>query len=332
MSEYKRYPSLNLRSKNEIAKRISGGNLKYKEALDIVNKAICNGDKYWYDSDESEPENEKFVRSAVGTPLGKLLKLIDAKILAPHDRLVPDFIFGGLSGRSHIQAACFLLGKQRNRVLLKLDIRRFFEQIHKQRVFYFFHKKCGCSVKAARILSEICCVPLGPKGSGCAEESIARGFATSPRLALWCNLNLFLRLSWKAKTELKGHDSRIAVFVDDIGITASRIDMARLKEFSKKVENLLVNFDTNQPLPINPKKKVLMTYERNIEHLGLRFGRNKLTMGRKSRSIMDKIRDALNKHPSKTEKRILLEKRRAYHIYQRQIAKVVATETPKLSH
>jgi len=326
MSKHNRYPTLNLGSKNEIAKRISSDRLKYHGALALINDAMRNRNGYWYDSAESEPENEKFVRSAVGTPLGKLLKLIDTKILAPHDKLVPDFIFGGLSGRNHIQAARHLLGKQRNRALLKLDIRRFFEQIHKQRVFYFFHKKCGCSVKAARILSEVCCVPLGPKGSGRAEESIARGFATSPRLALWCNLDLFLRLSWEAKSEFRGHDPRIAIFVDDVGIMASRIDVKPLEEFSKKVENILANFDPNQPLPINPEKKKIMIYTKGIEHLGLRFGRNKLTMGRKARSKKDKIQHAIKQHPQGIEKRILLRKRKAYHIYQRQIANTVVAK------
>lgn len=320
MSERNRYPILNIRSKNEIAKRISSDRLKFDEALALINDVMRDHDDYWYDSAESEPEKEKFVRSAVGTPLGKLLKLIDTKILAPHDNLVPDFIFGGISERNHIQAARHLLGKQRNRTLLKLDIRRFFEQIRKQRVFYFFYKKCNCSVKAARILSEICCVPLGPKGSRRREESIARGFATSPRLALWCNLDLFLRLCWKARNEFKGHDPRIAIFVDDVGVMASRIDAKLIEEFSVKAEGLLANFDKNQSLPINPEKKKIMTYTDGVEHLGIRFGRNKLTMGRKARSRTDKIRQALSKRLPKYEKRILLQRRKAYRIYQRQIA------------
>jgi len=321
MLSHPRYPVLNLGSKNAIAKRIAGKS-KYREALILLNDVIDNRDKYWYDSEKSEPENEKFVRSAVGKPLGKLLKLIDAKIIAPHDKLVPDFIFGGLSGKNHIQAARYLLGKQRNRTLLKLDIKHFFEQIHKKRVFYFFYKKCNCSVRAARILSGLCCVPLGPKGSGHTEESLARGFATSSRLALWCNLDLFLRLHWKAKKELKGYDPRIAIFVDDVGITASKIDMRHMDEFSEKVETILANFDVNQPLPINLKKKDILTNEKGLEHLGLRLGRNKLTMGKKARSRKDKISAMLKKSLSKTEKAQLLKKHKAYHIYQQQISKV----------
>jgi hypothetical protein len=321
MSKHNRYPALNLRSKNEIAKRISGVQLPYHEALALINDVMRNRDKYWYDSDASEPESEKYVRSAVGTPLGKLLKLIDIKILAPYDKLAPDFIFGGLAKRNHIQAARHLLGKQRRRTLLKLDIRRFFEQIHRPRVFQFFYKKCGCGKRAARILSEICCVPLGPKGAGCVEESIARGFATSPRLALWCNLDLFLRLSWEAKNEFKGRDPRIAIFVDDIGIMVSKTGVDILNKFSERIENLLLNFDPNQPLPINPGKKEIMIYTKGIEHLGLRFGRKKLTMGRKARSRLDKIRAALSEQPSKNERQKLLQAQKAYHIYKRQITK-----------
>lgn len=320
-----RYPVLKLRSKNELAKRISGTKLEYQEALFLINDVMHNHDKYWYDSVESEPEEEKFVRSAVGTPLGKLLKLVDTKILAPYDGLVPDFIFGGLSGKNHIQAASHLLGEQRNRTLLRLDIRRFFEQIRKERIFYFFYKKCGCSPRAARILSDLCCVPLGYKGSNHTEESLARGFATSSRLALWCNLDLFLRLNWKAKRELRKHDPRVAIFVDDVGITASRIDIKSMQKFSEKAEGLLAMFDPNQPLPINPKKKEIVTYENDPEHLGLRLGRNKLTMGRKTRSRRDRIRRALKQPISKVDKKDLLRKHKSYNIYQRQISEIEVT-------
>ena len=63
----------------------------------------------------SKPKEEKFVRSAYGTPLGKLLKLIDKNILVPYDHTLPDFIFGGVSGKDHVGAAYSLLGKRRNR-------------------------------------------------------------------------------------------------------------------------------------------------------------------------------------------------------------------------
>jgi hypothetical protein len=320
----RRYPVLGLRSKNELAKRISGKYLPYAKALALINDAVKNFDIYWYDSDQSEPGKEKYVRSAVGNSLGRLLELVDRKVLAPHDEMIPEFIFGGLSGRNHIQAAHHLLGEQRGRTLIKLDVRRFFEQVKEKRVFYFFFSKCGCSKEVSQLLSRLCCVPLGPKGSGAVEKSIARGFATSPRLALWCNLDLFIRLNWRSRRKLHGHDPELAIFVDDIGITASRIDKEHMEKFSETAEDLLKNFDRNQSLPINTTKKEVRTFVDGAEHLGLKLGRSKLTFGRKTRTKSDSVRNALARATSKDEKRDLIQKRRAYYVYRRQIVKVQA--------
>lgn len=95
-----RYPKISIGSKNELAKRISGKMFSYNDALGLINDVLANFDRYWYDSADSEPEKEKYVRSAVGSPLNKLLKLIDQKVLAPHDFLIPDFVFGGVSGKN----------------------------------------------------------------------------------------------------------------------------------------------------------------------------------------------------------------------------------------
>lgn len=40
------------------------------------------------------------MRDASYTKFGKLLKLINKKILAPHDAMLPDFLFGGITGRN----------------------------------------------------------------------------------------------------------------------------------------------------------------------------------------------------------------------------------------
>ena len=175
----KRYPIIYLRSKNEIAKRISSNNFKPQQALETLNDVLVNFDDYWYDSQRSEPEKDKYVRSAVKSPaLNNVLKLINERVLRPHDRLVPEFIFGGLSSRNNIQAARNLIGDERDRTLLKLDIKSFFEQVSEKRVYDFFNNKCKCKPEASKILASLCCVPKGRKNSGSSKKIIARGFAT----------------------------------------------------------------------------------------------------------------------------------------------------------
>lgn len=286
------YPRINLRSKTDIAKRLSSSS-DYKKTLSLINQALKNKDSYWHDSKESEPKKGKYVRSAVGTPLDTVIKLIDQRILRPFDTKVPGFIYGGLKNRNHIQAASSLRGKRRKRSLIKLDIKSFFEQIQKQRVFYFLYKKCNCKKEASQLIANICCVPLGPKGSKSEIETIARGFATSPRLSLWCNLETFLKLQTTVKRKLKGYDPEIAIFVDDIGVTASDATMDKLEEVKILLSKILKEYDPNQPLPLNEKKSSITSYKTRIEHLGINIGRKKLDLGRKSRSKRDKLRKKL---------------------------------------
>lgn len=293
-----RYPKLHIRSKNELAKHLSHSKFQKEEALALINDVLNNFTEYWKDNEyRSEPEKEKYVRSAKRTPLGRLLDNINKTVLAPHDKMLPDFVFGGIKNMNHAKAAKYLLGKKRKRTSLKLDITRFFEQISKERVYHFFRDKCACSKKAAALLASFCCVPEGPKGNASEHKTIARGFATSSRLAVWCNLDTFIKLDRLVKKRLKGRDSRIAIYVDDIGVTASRVSKEEMGKLSFEVENLLLNTDRNQKLPINKKKTKISSHEEGIEHLGLRLYRNRLSIGAKTKSKIDRAKSRNERKP-----------------------------------
>jgi hypothetical protein len=180
--------------------------------------------------------------------------------------------------------------------MLKLDVSRFFEQIGDDRVRSFFAGKCDCSDKASRILAKICCVEYGPKEAPVGYKTIARGFSTSPRLAVWCNLDTFLKIDRLIKKELKGKDPRIAIFFDDIGITASGVTKEVMMNLYPKIQDILENGDENQKLPLNNKKTKIVkhsgeTYDIGgsllgrwgFEHLGLQMNRNSLSLGTKTR-------------------------------------------------
>jgi hypothetical protein len=317
MQKGRRYPQINIGSKNELAKRISYKSLPRNEALALINDVIANFDNYWKDSKSSQPEKGKYVRSAVGTKLGFLLKLINRKVLKPYDGLVPEFIFGGISGRDHVHAAHSLLGKRRQRSLLGLDVTTFFEQVKSDRLSYLFNKKCGCGIRAARLLAKLCCVPLGPKGSKSKKMVLARGFSTSPRLVVWSNLDIFLRAKWVASRILKGHDPRMAIYVDDVGISASRVTETTLEELSAKIKKLFAEFDANQKLPIEDQKteKGLFT---KVEYLGFNLGRNKISMANKTKAKREDLKRRITES-SGSEKRKLLKKIKGYYCYSHQI-------------
>lgn len=323
------YPILKIQNKKDLAKRISDDNFPTKNALNLINDVQINFNKYWHDDKyHSEPEKEKYVRSCKYsphkyTPLGKLLKLINQRILAPQDKLIPSFIFGGISGKNHIQAAHNLLGHKKKRTLLKLDLHRFFEQNTNKRVSYFF-KKCECSDDISNLLSDLFCVPKCPKNSKSEELLLARGFATSPRLALWCNLNIFLKINRETRKFLKNKDPRISIYVDDIGISASRVDRETMNLLSEKIEDIIKNYDKNQLLQINSKKKsedhiMLYSDKKGIEHLGLKIGRNKITEGDKAKLKEKNINRKLKNCKNSEEKRNLIVRKKAYKNYKHYI-------------
>lgn len=230
-----RYPDIHIHRKKELAMRLADKKFNQEQALELIDDVLTNFDTYWKDHKKlSKPEDEKWVRDASYTKLGKLLKLINKKILAPHDTMLPDFLFGGITGRNHKAAVKHLLGNKRGRVLLKLDISRFYERISQKRVEQFFAVKARCSKEVAELLASLCCVPTGAKDQPNDLLTVARGFATSSRLAVWCNLDAFMRLEWLVKKQLKGKDARIAIYVDDIGITASRVTKETMMQLYPK--------------------------------------------------------------------------------------------------
>jgi hypothetical protein len=233
--------------------------------------------------------------------------------------MLPGFIFGGVKNTSHVEAAKYLLGSKRKRSILKLDIKRFFEQISKERVKQFFWYKCGCSEKAAELLAYFCCVPIGPKGSPQTHKTIARGFATSSRLAVWCNLDTFIKLDRLVRRRLRNKDPRIAIYVDDIGVTASRVTKEEMEELAIDIGHLLLNADRKQPLPLNENKTKTSSHEGGMEHLGLRLNRNSLSVGAKTKSNIDRIRDVSGNELSLADRVRVGRKRRAIMRYKKYV-------------
>ncbi len=313
------YPKIAIRSKRELAKRLSDRRASVEDMARLIDDVKANYDDCWIDHPtQSQPAKEKWVRDASCTDLGKLLKLINAKVLAPHDSLIPAFVFGGVSGRNHKAAVTHLLGVKRKRVILKLDISRFFEQIKYKRVYSFFLAKGGCGQRGAKLLADLVCVPVGAKNNPGDYRTIGRGFSTSSRLAVWCNLDTFLKLERLVKKELQGKDPRIAVYVDDIAITASRVTKEDMIRLYPKIKSILES-DENQKLPLNDAKTKIIyhsgdeygidgTYygKRGFEHLGLQMNRNSLTLGTKTRwklaNLTHKYKEARRKKYHDTQK------------------------------
>ncbi len=291
----KRFPKIFIRSKTDFSHHISQPGFTQREALNLINKVGDNFNGYWKDSGSSDALKGKYVRNASKSLLGALLHKIDKKILKPFDSTLPKIFFGGVGGSNHKKAVEYLLLRKRGRVLIKLDLRRFFEQISAERVQNFFQHKCGCNYKGAKMLVDICCVPVGPKGSGDPRRTIARGFATSPRLAVWCNLDTFIKLERFITEKLQRNNPRIAIFVDDIGISASKISVEEMKKLLPELERILKS-DPFQQLELNKNKVSVVSQKTGrVEHLGIAVQGNKFFVGSKTRNKINRIRANLRK-------------------------------------
>jgi len=318
-----RYPTINIRSKRELARHISHRRFDAAQAAELINDVKANHAVYWKDNMfQSEPEKNKYVRSAKRTPLGKLLEHVNNSILAQYDNLLPPFIFGGIKKSDHVKACSYLLGGRRKRTLLAMDIQSFFEQVRHDRVFHFFYKKCGCKKSASKLLADLCCVARGPKCS-VDQKVLARGFATSSRLAVWTNIELFVRLNNLVHRRLRGHDPRMAIYVDDIGITASRVSKQKMEELRDEIMKLFAEFDKHQPLtihpPTKPRKNRIVTHQNGIEHLGLRLYRNRLELGAKTLSKRQKHVNKKGTPMTKSERDKYKKITRAYGHYERHV-------------
>ncbi len=287
------FPRLNLRSKNELYKRLTGKKLKkdgaFEETKELFKYCSLNFEYLWKDNlTASKPEKEKWVRNCKSTKLGKLIKKIDSALLKQYDDVLPSYIHGGITGeyfkksglkvsKSTQSAALSLIDGKKGRWLLRLDLKSFFEQVTQKQIVNLFEKDFKCSPRIAWSIANLCCLKKGQKGSLKinSEKVLARGFSTSGRLAVWCNFRFFKELNCLVKNELKGHYPLMTIFVDDIGISAVKTSELKLKELAQKIvelakkHNLIVHSVDSEKTDIIPPHKVK-------EHLGLRLTRHKI--------------------------------------------------------
>jgi hypothetical protein len=319
------YTKIAIRSRNELAKRLATKKIPFSETLAIIKDVSINKDKYWHDNlAESKVEEDKYVRSAYKTPLGYLLKTFDTKVLAKCDYMLPSFIFGGVSGQNHVRAAKNLVvGK--GRVYFKVDLKRFFEQVSIDNVYTFFIKS-GCSKKMAHLMSELCCVPMGSKDNPSSKIVLARGFSTSPRLAVWCNILAFLTLDQKLSRMLKHTNYKLSVYVDDIGVTSKSKDLALMNKAFETAKTILNKYGLKTNDSEN-KSKPPVKLSGKQEYLGLRLGSKKITIGLKTQKKLAGIKAATKKDPKK--RKTLKEKLHGLRVYDNYVKKISQKELKK---
>jgi hypothetical protein len=133
---------------------------------------------------------------------------------------LPDYIYSGVKGRTHIQNAKVHVG---NHKVLVSDIKAFYPSTTKRMVFEFFFKRLECSSDVADLLADLCTY----------EDHIPTGSRISMPLAFWSSSRMFDSLQDISRK----NRVNFSVFVDDITFSGNSLDykfLFNVKEILKE--------------------------------------------------------------------------------------------------
>jgi len=266
---------INIRSKNELAKHFSSTS-NHIQMLKNINLVIKNFWKYYYNHKNSIPKEWKYIRVSKW-PLRVLNKLVNEQILKKIDKKIPNFIFGWISGKNHIKAVQEHKVK-RNRTYIKLDLKRYFDQIDLWMVIGNLITKLWCWKKWAKVIGLLCCVPQWEFFNDKNKRLLARWFNTSSRLAVLCSLDFFQRINWMLLKKYKHLKPKISVYVDDITISLNNTSKKEIKDILNKIYSLSEKYN----LVLNKSKEEVIEDTRTIEILWIKMQEWKLSLWKKS--------------------------------------------------
>ena len=309
------YPALNVQNENHLAKLTTGKiDKQYRnttQMTSIIAECTSNYEDFWEDNPkQTDEEAGKFFRTCKKTNLGILLKRIDRFLLAPHDKILPCHIHGGIKGiyrnskgqeiRKSTESAALSLVNGRGCWLIRMDLERFYEKVTKEDIFFLLHKHCGCSIRIANLIADLCTVKIGPKSKPISDKKVlARGFATSTRLAIWAKINFFLELRSELKNLCGKSTMKVVVYIDDIGVSVKTKDEDLIRKIIEKVEKIA----KRHSLKINETKTKKIRPENRKEHLGCHIGNKGISADSKSlkKEFQMKQRAQKTKDPSKSK-------------------------------
>jgi len=271
---------------------------------------------------ESAAEKGKMTRSIKqNSCLDVVNRRLNASFRRVLDKHVPDVFYGSVSGRTHILAAKELTNGKKT-VFLSFDIQKFFESISSNRVQRFF-VKAGCTKEIADFLVSITCVPLGVKGLQKDKLSLARGFPTSPRLALWCTFEIFSKLNRILQKSFSHLFPKIVLYVDDIGISLKNPSEDEIVQIRDLVFELIESDKNGLSLTVHrdPPKFRVQKVEGRAEHLGVAIGKSKIAVGSKTVRNIAIVKNQLLSTNDKDERGRVLQKKRGLMNYRKTVTK-----------
>jgi len=234
-------------------------------------------DDMWEDHRLSKPEKNKNIRDCSKSSLGPYLRAFNNNVLKGYDSHTPSFIYGGIQGGNHVEAASKLL--ENEGTLLKLDFKNFFESIDLIRVKIMFERS-GCSSRAAAKLANIFCIAEGKKGCGSKNKVLARGFSTSTRIAIWCHIDTFYMIVRLIDKKLSKYKYSVIFFVDDIGIMTQGVPKNELLDLANDI-NTMLETKVSGNLCLNMSKVKIREKDEAREILGINILKGGLDISNK---------------------------------------------------
>jgi hypothetical protein len=118
----------------------------------------------------------------------------------------PEYLQSGCKGRSHVTNARV---HDQARLLVKLDIKAYYQSTKRDAVYQFFRKTMSCSPDVAGLLSDLSCV----------SGHIPTGSPLSQILAFYASLPLFQEIARASESE----GITFTVYVDDLTFSGEKI-------------------------------------------------------------------------------------------------------------
>lgn len=339
-----KHPQLNLRTQNDLlrflnaAGEVKAGNqiLRKKLTSADLDHVTTNSALEWNDHESSDAVKGKYVRALVpGTKLNLANRRLNAALKRTLDKKAPDFFYGSVGGygpikKGHVRAAARLCNGK-NTTIISLDVTKFFETISYDRVIRFFIK-AGCTHNVATELANLTCVPRGPKNNPEAGHSLARGFPTSPRLALWSTYEIFVKLNRVLQKKYKYLSPKIVVFVDDIGISIKNATDEDLTKIKKTAFEIIEGDKNGIALHVHrsaPKLQIKHISD-TAEHLGLVIGKSSVAPGIKTRQKISHAKKLLASGTlSADDRKTICSSKRGLMNYKRSIIPGAANVTSR---
>lgn len=153
-----------------------------------------------------------------------------------------DYVFSGVKGRSYISNGKYHLGC---RELVAIDMRKFYPNTHREKVYKFFRDKMLCNNDIANILTNLLTINLEKvnqldpnvleyvmENNIKALKHLPTGVSTSSLLSYLSNLDMFTKIN----NFCKNNGYKMSVYIDDIVVSSTKkIHMANIN----KIINIL---------------------------------------------------------------------------------------------